>query len=123
MSLSSISFDTGKPILQAVGESRLSYLKKARKYAAATLAELIIDPEYGHCHISFAIRDALLATETKFKDLGTFGVEFIAKGHNKRSPSITYLNTGDTYEMTILRVRGQFRVGCWGDIVERGNYS
>ncbi len=55
--------------------------------------------------------------------LETFGVEYIEAGHNKRSPAFTYCNAGDTYATTILRVRGSYRVGCWGDIVERGNYS
>lgn len=30
-----------------------------------------------------------------------------------------YLNAGDTYAPTLLRVRGRYRVGCWGDIAER----
>ena len=55
--------------------------------------------------------------------LGTFGVEYIPKGHNDRSPAIYYCNAGDTYAWTVLKVNGQFRVGCWGDIVERGDYD
>jgi len=30
-----------------------------------------------------------------------------------------YLNTGDTYNVTLLRVHGRYRVGCWGDVAER----
>lgn len=30
-----------------------------------------------------------------------------------------YLNTGDTYTATLLRVHGRYRVACWGDIAER----
>ena len=55
--------------------------------------------------------------------LGTCGVEFIPAGRGNKSPSIEYCNTGDPYHTTILRVNEQFRVGCWGDIVERGNYE
>ena len=55
--------------------------------------------------------------------LHTFGVEFIPKGHTSKSPAIAYCNSGDTYDWTVLKVNGQFRVGCWGDIVERGNYD
>jgi len=55
--------------------------------------------------------------------LGTYGVEYIPRGHNQKSPSITYCNTGETYDRTILYARGQFRIGSWGDIVERGNYD
>ena len=55
--------------------------------------------------------------------LRTFGVEGIGRGHNQKSPAIDYLNTGDTYASTLLWVRGAYRVGSWGDIVERGNYE
>lgn len=55
--------------------------------------------------------------------LGTCGVECIPPGHNQRSPAIYYCNTGDTYGTTVMKVGGVFRVGCWGDIVERGNYD
>lgn len=53
----------------------------------------------------------------------TCGVEYIPRGSNSKSPSIEYLNAGDTYTTTLLWTRGSYRVGCWGDIVERGNYA
>lgn len=52
-----------------------------------------------------------------------YGVEFIEKGHNAKSPAITYVNLGDTYKTTVMWVNGKFRVGDWGSIVERGNYD
>lgn len=55
--------------------------------------------------------------------LDTHGVEHIPQGHNRKSPAITYCNTGDTYGTTVLYVNGRYRVGSWGDIVERGNYD
>jgi hypothetical protein len=55
--------------------------------------------------------------------LGTYGVEHIPHGKNKRSPSFEYCNAGDTYASTLLFVNGSYRVGSWGDIVERGNYD
>jgi len=55
--------------------------------------------------------------------LQTFGVEYIPEGHNSKSPAIHYCNCGDTHDWTVLKVNGQFRVGCWGDIVERGHYD
>lgn len=55
--------------------------------------------------------------------LNTHGVEYIPQGHDKRSPAITYCNAGDPYTATILHVNGRYRIGCWGDIVERGNYD
>lgn len=55
--------------------------------------------------------------------LGNCGVEYIPHGHNAKSPSITYSNTGDSYGTTILKVNGVFRIGDWGSIVERGHYD
>lgn len=55
--------------------------------------------------------------------LGTFGIEYIRQGHNQKSPAISYCNTGDPYRTTVMRVNGQFRVGNWGDIIERGHYD
>jgi hypothetical protein len=51
------------------------------------------------------------------------GVEYIPAGRGVNSPAIEYCNTGDTYANTLMYVSGKgYRVGCWGDIVERGNY-
>lgn len=52
-----------------------------------------------------------------------YGIERIEPGYNSRSPGILYVNMGDTYDTTVLVIRGRFRVGCWGDVVERGNYA
>lgn len=51
------------------------------------------------------------------------GVEWIEPGNNSRSPGIDYVNMGDTYADTVMLIRGRFHIGCWGDIVERGNYA
>lgn len=54
----------------------------------------------------------------------TCGVEYVAPGHNARSPGFEYLNTGDTYCPTIVRFNsGRYAVTSWGDIVERGRYD
>ena len=54
----------------------------------------------------------------------TFGVEHVQQGKNKRSPGFQYLNTGDTYTATLIRLdSGRYIVSCWGDIVERGSYD
>ena len=50
-------------------------------------------------------------------------MEYIRAGRGRRSPAIGYCNAGDTYAPTLLRVDGAYRVGDWGSIVERGNYS
>lgn len=67
-----------------------------------------------------AMRNALSRID---RILRGFGVEWIEPGNNARSPGIDYVNMGDTYETTVLLIKGRFRIGCWGDIVERGNYD
>lgn len=56
---------------------------------------------------------------------GTRGVEFIPRGTNSKSPGFSYLNTGETYAITLLYFPASrtWRVGSWGDVVERGNYA
>lgn len=107
---------------QKPGESRAKYLARARSHCQQVRKQLLETGDYNHCHESFLIRDIMLNIQAIFSDLGTFGVEHIAAGRNAKSPAIDYLNTGDSYELTILYIRGRFRVGCWGDIVETGNY-
>jgi hypothetical protein len=68
-------------------------------------------------------REARQSLETIDGLIGGHGVEYIREGGGQRSPAIRYVNLGDTYDTTILYVRGRFRVGCWGDIVERGRYE
>jgi hypothetical protein len=60
--------------------------------------------------------------------LDTCGVEYLFKGSDGLrtdpegmydSPICTYLNAGDTYATTLLRYRGRWQIGCYGDIVER----
>lgn len=51
------------------------------------------------------------------------GVEYIRSGRGAKSPSIEYVNTGDSYAPTLMWTGGRYRVGCWGDIVERGNHD
>ncbi len=54
----------------------------------------------------------------------TYGVEYVAPGHNARSPGFEYLNTGNSYAATIIRFdSGRYAVTSWGDIVERGHYD
>ena len=112
-----------KVFLQRAGETRLTYVRRARAYAKRAETRLESTGDYRHCHRSFLVRDALLATETAFPDLGTFGVEGSEAGRGRRSPAFDYLNTGETYELTVLYIRGRYTVGTWGDIVERGDYA
>lgn len=52
--------------------------------------------------------------------LGEFhGVEYL--GHHKRlGASVYYCNSGDTYAATLWFCGEHMRLGCWGDLVERG---
>lgn len=104
-------------------ENRRGYLNRAHRFCSVVRKKLEESGEYRHCHESFLVLDILLNVESVFVDLGTFGVEYIAAGSDERSPEITYLNTGDSYDLTLLCVNGRFRLGCWGDYVERGNYA
>lgn len=112
-----------KPRMQKVGETRQQYLARARRFCRVAMAKLFATGEYRYCHQSFMIRDTLLAVESTFIDLGTIGVEHIPAGNDHRSPAIDFLLTGDSYELTLMFVNGRFRVGCWGDMFERGNYN
>ena len=47
---------------------------------------------------------------------GTYGVEAF---QTRDGFWCEYLNAGDTYVTTLLRFRGRYQVGCWGDIAER----
>ena len=49
-------------------------------------------------------------------ELGTYGVEAF---RTDKGELVEYLNAGDTYAPTIIRMRGAYRVACWGDIAER----
>lgn len=108
---------------QKIGETRREYVRAAARYARRKLDELRGRDDYRYRHDSFAVRDAMLIAEARFVDLGTFGVEHIPQGDDRRSPAIDYLNAGDPYAMTVLYVNGQFRAGDWGYYVERGNYE
>lgn len=54
--------------------------------------------------------------------LRTYGVEYL--GRNKRTKDeVYYCNAGDTYATTVLFVGPHLRVGCWGDLIERGTVA
>ena len=76
---------------------------------------------FGACYYRPALQTVKLEAINDLMD--AHGVEFIPAGSNKRSPAIEYINLGETYRDTVLWTRGRYIVGCWGDIVERGNYA
>jgi len=48
--------------------------------------------------------------------LGTFGIEAF---QTRNGTWVEYLNTGETYSETIIRMKGNYRIASWGDIAER----
>lgn len=48
--------------------------------------------------------------------LGTFGVEAF---QTRNGTWVEYLNTGESYCPTIVRMNGNYRIASWGDIAER----
>ena len=76
---------------------------------------------FGACYYRPSLQAVKLEAINELMD--GHGVEYIPAGRNRRSPSIEYVNMGGTYLDTIMWARGRYVVGCWGDIVERGNYA
>lgn len=76
-----------------------------------------------NCSLCSTYPHKLLAQVSHYIRKGC-GTESIPKGHNAKSPAIDYVNCGDPYITTLMFVVGRgYVVGCWGDIVERGNYD
>jgi hypothetical protein len=49
------------------------------------------------------------------------GVEYLQPAEGSRSPGVEYVNLGDPYVTTVLRIAGgRYRIACWGDLAERG---
>ena len=74
-------------------------------------------------HSSHYAAKSMELTESRFVDLGTFGVEGWCDSEGKHG--VSYLNTGDTYEITILfsSETERFSIGSWGDIAESRRWN
>jgi len=101
------------------GQTRLDYLRKAMRWCRRQYNRLR-ESDYTYCHCSFAADKAMERAEERFSDLGTFGVEGMVFA-GQFSDGLSYLNTGDSYDLTILfdSRRERFFIGSWGDFVER----
>jgi hypothetical protein len=103
-----------RKVLEITKRSELEALLETGKYP------ITLD-WYRQCYHPMAFGTAKLSIADEI--LNTHGVEYITPGSNAKSPAIEYCNTGDTYQTTLMYVSGKgYRVGCWGDIVELGNY-
>lgn len=99
----SIDIDTAKEVKRILTANRATL--EAMPAGAARVAE---------CYHPPMTSDLRLACLNAC--LGTYGVE----GFQTRNGSwCEYLNTGDTYAPTIVRLNGHYQVACWGDIAER----
>lgn len=77
-------------------------------------------------YINYSFSD--LKAELLNAALDTCGVEYLFQGSDglrcdpegcSDLPICTYLNAGDPYAPTLLKYRGRWQVGCWGDIAEK----
>jgi len=102
---------------QKTTEDRYQYLQAARRYCKAQYNKLRSEPYRPHC--SHDAAKVMLATEERFTDLGTFGVEGWCDDDG--NDGVQYLNTGQAYDLTIVfkSETEQFRIASWGDIAEK----
>lgn len=109
----------------------LMVLGLSREEAARTvliLHRVQEDSRWRHCHPSFGAAAALEAVEAYWADLDgaplTHGVEgVLSDGSCSASEGLTYLNRGDSYDLTLCWDSGRGRgggwfVGSWGDWLE-----
>jgi hypothetical protein len=103
------------PVCNLPSVKTLQRIKDCGKVKAQLLRECMSKAHLGHT-AALANIDAML---------GTYGVEYIPRGNNAYSVPFYYCNTGETYETTVLYfpMENRFRVGSWGDRVERGRYD
>ncbi len=113
--LKSIAGDRAKELRSILEIRKRSELEAALDRYPATAAW------YRGCYHPMDLTTAKLSIASEITEC--HGVEYTPAGRGSKSPSISYINAGDTYETTLMFVRGRYRVGCWGDIVERGNYE
>lgn len=114
--------------LRAIAGERAGELRAVLESNRATLESMLDSGKYpttaswyAGCFNPLPLNTVKLSMASEIT--GDCGVEYIPAGKGSKSPSIEYVNTGDPYRATIMWTRGRYRVGCWGDVVERGNYQ
>lgn len=100
------------------GQTREQYLRAAMRYCRKQYNKLREATQFPH-HCSHDASRAMEATERKYIDLGTSGVEGFTFNGSYTS-GLQYLNTGETYEQTITfrSDAEQFRITSYGDFIE-----
>jgi len=105
-----------------------------RRVPSVKSLERIVDWRSNQCittEQAKAIRKILLEGKSPYSALkavnellDAHGVEFIAAGRNAKSPSLRFVNLGETYGTTLILVGSSYwSVSSWGNYVERGNYE
>lgn len=114
--------------LRAIAGERAWELRKVLESNRATLESMLDSGRYpataswySSCFNPLPLNTVKLSMASEIT--GDCGVEYIPAGKGSKSPSIEYVNTGDPYRATIMWTGGRYRVGCWSDIVEQGNYQ
>jgi hypothetical protein len=99
--------------------TRDKLLVRCRRLARAYYNRLRQEAYYRYAHCSHAACEALRLAEKKLgaSELGTFGVEGFATG---LSSGISFLNCGETYDLTIFfdSKKERFFIACLGDVSE-----
>ncbi len=111
-----------RAVLEARGKDTRALLESDKPFPKSTFGNFAHTRAWvNSCYNPAPLHDVRMAMLDELCE--TFGVEYIPEGRSAKSPAIEYLNAGDTYVATLLYVAGNYRVGCWGDIVERGDYE
>jgi hypothetical protein len=103
-----------KALRELYGDKAPGIKRILRMNRASLMALPAGDARVRECHHEPALQDLRMTCLNA--ECETFGVEGF---QIKNGDWVEYLNTGDTYEPTICRINGAYRIACWGDIVEK----
>ena len=93
-------------------------LAKVRRWCRAKYNHRRTTGGESYRHPSHTASDVMQSAEKKWPDLSTFGVEGWCDECGREG--VSYLNTGDTYDLTICFHSGyeRFFISSWGDAYE-----
>jgi hypothetical protein len=111
------------PSVKTLAEVFGDRARDARRILEMTRAELVELPtgaaRVRECYHAPRTSDIRLRCLDAICD-STYGVEAFELTHGKyRGTWLEYLNAGDPYVATLVRVGGRYRVADWGDYAER----
>jgi hypothetical protein len=91
--------------------------KAARKILEMTFAELA-DTLHGAARIAECYHTPA-TSDIRMHVLDSLGGSFGVEAFETKKGWCKYLNTGDTYALTLVYFQGKYQVASWGDIAER----